>query len=300
MLLGWWGAVPGGWPSTAVRTVWCQALSLPLVARPLGVGGQGSATCVSRVRLVWAWGPSTGPTACALAGRRCALWGWRKGVPRGGAFRRCGGRLSSGAPPPPAVRPLGGPSRSATHVLWARVCGCGGPARIVSLTCVPCGGLCATGVVGSRPRWGRPSPVARGVWCQALSLRSPLVLLGGQPGFRYPCVPGRGWCGRGETAPVPQRRAPLRPLLCAVGVPERRPRGGRLSPLSGASEVRRSPFPGCPPSGRAVGVRCPRAVGAGVRVWGPSTVPLACLPCGGCVPRGWWGAVPRGVGLPAL
>ena len=26
---GWWGAVPGGWPSTVVRGVWCQALSLP-------------------------------------------------------------------------------------------------------------------------------------------------------------------------------------------------------------------------------------------------------------------------------
>ena len=30
----------------------------------------------------------------------------------------------------------------------------------------------------------------------------------------------------------------------------------------------------------------------GVSVWGPSTVPLACTPCGGCAPRGWWGAVP--------
>ena len=29
-----------------------------------------------------------------------------------------------------------------------------------------------------------------------------------------------------------------------------------------------------------------------------STVPLACAPCGGRVPRGWWGAVPGG-GLPA-
>ena len=41
-----------------------------------------------------------------------------------------------------------------------------------------------------------------------------------------------------------------------------------------------------------------RAVGAGVWVLGPITVPLACMPCGGCVPRGWWGAVPRG-GWPA-
>ena len=39
---------------------------------------------MSRARSVRAWGPSTGPTACALAGRRCSLWGWRKGVPGGG------------------------------------------------------------------------------------------------------------------------------------------------------------------------------------------------------------------------
>ena len=48
----------------------------PPAARPL----------VSRLRSVRALGPSTGPTACAPAGRRCSLWGWRKGVPGGGAF----------------------------------------------------------------------------------------------------------------------------------------------------------------------------------------------------------------------
>ena len=39
-------------------------------------------------------------------------------------------------------------------------------------------------------------------------------------------------------------------------------------------------------------------VGASVWMWGPNTVPLACMPRGGCVPRGWWGAVPGGGGLP--
>ena len=56
------------------------------------------------------------------------LWGWRQGVPGGGAFYRCEGRLGSCAPPPPTARPLGGLSGSAIHVLWARACGCGGPA----------------------------------------------------------------------------------------------------------------------------------------------------------------------------
>ena len=54
------------------------------------------------------------------------------------------------------------------------------------------------------------------------------------------------------------------------------------------------------PSGRVVGVRYPRAVGAGVRVWAPSTVSLACMPCWGCVPRRLRGAVPGGDGLPPL
>ena len=79
------GRSRGGWPATVVRGVWCQALSLP--RRPSsGAGSRGSATHVSRVRLVRAWGPSTGPTACAFAGRRCALWGWRQGVPGGGCL----------------------------------------------------------------------------------------------------------------------------------------------------------------------------------------------------------------------
>ena len=39
--------------------------------------------------------------------------------------------------------------------------------------------------------------------------------------------------------------------------------------------VRRSASPDCPPSGRAVVVSHPHAVGAGVWVWGPNTCPLA-------------------------
>ena len=143
------GRSRGGWPATVVRGVWCQALSLP--RRPSsGAGSRGSATGVSRVRLVRAWGPSTGPTACALAGRRCVLRGWREGVHGGGAFRRCEGRLRSGAPPPPAARPLGGLSGSATHVLWARLCGCGGPALSPWLAC-PVGAACRGGGGGPSP-----------------------------------------------------------------------------------------------------------------------------------------------------
>ena len=115
--------------------------------------------------------------------------------------------------------------------------------------------------------------------------------LGRVAGVLRPVCPRCGRCGRGKPAPAPQR-APLR-----AGV-ARRGGGGRASPagclplLRGASDVRRSPSPDCPPTRRAVGVHYPSAVGAGVWVWGPNAVPLAYMPSGGCVPRGWRGAIP--------
>ena len=152
---------------------------------------------------------------------------------------------------------------------------------------------------GAIPGGGWPATVVRGVWCQALSVPRPPVLWSGQPGFRDPCVPGAVGAGSG-TQHRPHSVRPCGPALLAVGVAEGRPRGGCLPPLRGASEVRRCPSPDCPPTGRAVGVRHPPAVGAGVWVLGPNTVPLPCMPCGGIVPRGWWGAVPGGGGLPPL
>ena len=152
-------------------------------------------TLVSWVRLMRALGPGTSPTACALAGRRCSPWGWRKGVPGGGAFHRCEGHLRSGSPPPPTARPPGGPLGSATHVLWVRVCGCGGPTLSPWLAC-PVGAACRGGG-GGPSRGGCPATVVRGVWCQTLSLPRPPVLWGRQPGFRDPCVPGAVRAGVG-------------------------------------------------------------------------------------------------------
>ena len=186
---------------------------------------------MSRVRSVRAWRPSTSPTACALAGRRCSLWGWRKGVPGGGAFHHCDGRPRSGAVPPPTARPLvrkylvshdlGGPLRSATHVRWARVCGCGGPTLSPWPAC-PAGAACRG--VGGGPSPGRvayhrcegrlvsgaiPPPTAR-----------PLERAARVP---RPVCPGCGRCGRGDPAAAPQR-TPLR-----AGVARFRG-GGRASP----------------------------------------------------------------------
>ena len=96
----WGGCFPPLRGAPGVRR--CPPPGLP----SSGAGSQGFASRVSRARSVRAWGPSTGPTACAPAGRRCSLWGWRKGVPGGGAFHCCEGRLVSGAVPPPAARHL--------------------------------------------------------------------------------------------------------------------------------------------------------------------------------------------------
>ena len=91
----------------------------------------------------------------------------------------------------------------------------------------------------------------------------PLCVSCSGPLLRLACL------GGGGPVPVPPY------LACGCGG------GGRASP-DGAP----SPSPDCPPTRRVVGVRYPRAVGAGVWVWGPYTVSLACTPCGGCVPRG--------------
>ena len=213
------GPSPGGWPATVVRGVWCQALS----SRPpvLWSGRPGFRDPGSPVRSVQAWGPSTGPTACALAGRRRSLWGWRKNLPGGGSLHHCEGRLRSGAVPPPTARPLGWLLGSATHVLWPRVCGCGGPtlspwpACPVRAACRGAAGGPSPGRVACHCCEGRlvsaavPPPAAR-----------PLERAARVP---RPVCPWCGRCGPRNRAPAP-RRAPLR-----AGV-ARREGGGRASP----------------------------------------------------------------------
>ena len=180
---------------------------------------------MSRARSMRVCGPSTGPTACALAGRRCSLWGWRKGVPGGGAYHRCEGRLVSGAVPPPAARP----SERAARVLRPVCPGCGRCGRVDPAPApqrAPLrAGVARCGGGGRASPGGVPSTVVRGAWCQALSLPRPLVLRSVQPGFRDPCVPGAVDAGVWtQHRPVSVR--PCGPALLAVGVAEGRPRGG--------------------------------------------------------------------------
>ena len=215
-------ASPGGVPATVVRGAWCQALSL---SRPpvLWSGQPGFRDPVSRVRSVRAWGPSTGPTACAIAGRCCSLWGWRKGVPGKGAFHHCEGHLRSGAVHPPMARPLGGLLGSATHVLWARVCGCGGPTLSLWPAC-PVGAVC---------RGGGGGPPRGGVACHRCGGRlesGTVPLPAARPLERAarvprPVCPRCGRCGRGDPAPVPQSE-PLRAGVARCGGGGRASAGG--------------------------------------------------------------------------
>ena len=222
------------------------------------------------------------------------LLGWRQGVPRGGAFYRCEGRLGSCAPSPPTARPLGGLSGSAIHVLWPRACGCGGPAL--------------------SPRPAHPVGAARhgaGPWRSCAGGRAG----GGGGACAVPpgCAAGGGPVGRGVAVP---HSVPLPSLgrqqsgchwRCAV-------HGGRGPPYhSGSCSPGFSGYDLCGVLARRRGLACsPRppwepAAGAGGRValrllsragGGPSPLPggmgagapAACGPVGG---RGGGGVEPR-------
>ena len=270
----------------------------PSPGRPSsGAGSQGSASRVSRMRSMRAWGPSTVPTACALAGWRCSLWGWRKGVPCGGAFHRCEGRPGSGAVPSPTARPLSGLLGSATHVSWARVRGCGGPTLSPWPAC-PVGAACRGG-------GGGPSP--GGVACHRCVGRlvsgavppRPPVLWNGQPGLRDPCVPGAVGAGVG-TQHRPHSVGPCRLALLAVGVADRGSPGGVLSTVVRGAwrQALSHPRPPGLSSGHSgFRVPCvPGAVGAGagtkhrphsVRPYGPALLAVGVAegcPLWGCLP----------------
>ena len=243
-----------------------------------GAGSQGSAPRVSRVRSVRALGPSTGPTACALAGWRCSLWGCRKGVPWGGAFHHCEGRLGSGAVPSPTARPLSGLLGSATHVPWARVCGCGGPTQSpwpacpVGAACRGVGGGPSPGGVACHRCGGRlvsgavPPPAARPLEWAALAPR--------------PVCPGCGPCGRGDPATA-QRRAPLRAGVARCGGGGRASPGGVLSTVVRGAWCQALSLPRPPVLWGGQSGFCvpcvPGAVGAGV---GTQHRPHSVRPCG--------------------
>ena len=281
---GWRGAVPGG---VACRC--CEGSLVSGAAPPSsGAGGRGSASRVFRLLSVRAWGPSTGSTACALAGRRCSLWGWRKGVPWAGAFHGCEGRLRSGAPPAPTGR--------AVRVRHPHAVGAGvwvwGPITAPS-ACMPCGGCEPRGWRGAVPR-GLACHHCEGCLVSGAVPPPAACPLGRAAGGRDPCVPGAVGAGVG-TQHRPHSVHPCGPALLAVGVAEGRPWGGCPPSLQGASEVRRSPSPDCPLTGRAVGVRYPRLWERACGCGGPTLSPWPARPVGAACRGGGGRPSPGGV-----
>ena len=272
---------PRGVPSTVVRGAWCQALSLRWP--PVLWSGQPGfrVPCVPGAVAAGVGTQHRSHSACDLAGQRCSPWGWRKGVPGGGAFHRCEGRPVSGAVSPLAARPPKRAARVPRPVCPGRGrCWCGDPAPAPQRAPLRAGDARCGGGRGASPGGGVLSTVVRGAWCQALSLPWPPVLL--ERAARVPrrACPGCGRCGRADSAPAPQR-APLRAGVARCGC------GGRASPGGVPSSVVRGawcqalslPRPPVLWSGQpGFRVPCvPGAVGAGV---GTHHRPHSVRPCG--------------------
>ena len=258
-------------------------------------------TRVSRVRLMRACGPSTRPTACALAGRRCSLWGWRKGVPGGGAFHRCEGRLVSGAVPSPAARP---PERAAR--VPRPVCpGCGRCGRVDPAPAPQRAPLRAG--VARCGGGGRASPGGGAFHrCEGRLVSGAAPPPAARPPERAarvprPVCPGCGRCGRVDPASAPQR-APLWAGVARCGG------GGRASPGGVPSTVVRGAWCQALSLPRPLvlwsvqpGLRDPRVPGAvDVGVW-TQHQPHSVRPCGpALLAVGVAEGRPRGGCLPPL
>ena len=205
-------------------------------------------------------GPTLSPWPACPVGAACHRGG---GEPSPGrvACHLCEGRLVSGAVPPPAARPLGRAARVPRPVCpGCGRCGCGDPAPAPRRAPLRAG-VARCGGGGRASPGGRTSAVVRGVWGQAL----PLPWLPAHwAGCRGPLPTGCGCGGVQAWGPItnPTVRA-LASWLRALWWRHEGARGGRLLPGCGASRVRRSPTPNCPPSGRAAGAHYPLAVDAG-------------------------------------
>ena len=270
---------------------------------------------------------------------RCApLLPWRAQCPvcvcaalaaGSGGFGPAPGVVSLSFPPPrpacSALRVAGRPVRvSLTLARWYAIpcglwvprarSGCPSGSPRVSLSCV-----CARALAVSAPppRW----VVWRAhlAWSRHWALVGPFHVVRAPPRVLPRSLAPSGVLG-GGCGPVP-----VPPYLAwGCGGGGRASPGGCLRPLRGASGVLRSSSPDCPSTGWAVGVR---VVGAGVRVWGPCSVPVGaarrgagpwrsyaggraggggggCAVSSGCAagagPVGRGVALPRSVPLPSL
>ena len=223
------GRPRGGVPSTVVRGAWCQALPLSrlLVLRSVQPGFRDPCVPVAVDAGVWT---QHRPHSVRPCGPALLAVGVAEGRPRGGLPSTVvrGAWCQALSLPRPLVFRSVQPGFRDPCVPGAVDAGVWTQHRPHSVR--PCGpALLAVGVAEGRPRGGLSSTVVRGAWCQALSLPRLPVLRSVQPGFRDPRVPGAVGVGVGARH-QPHSVRPCGPALLAVGVAERRPRGGCLPP----------------------------------------------------------------------
>ena len=288
---------PGGAPPAWVWGVRGRALSnhrLPA----LWAGCRGPLPTGCGCGGVRAWGPVTNPTERAFA---CCGGGMR--ALGGGASRLGVGRPGSGALPPPAARPLGGLPGPTTDWLWVR-----GGAGVGTCHQPHSARSCILWGRHEGARGGRLLP-GRGASGVGRSPTPDCPPSGRAAGADYLLAVGAGGVRAWGPVTNPTARA-LASWLCAPWGRHEGARGGRLLPGCGASGVRRSPTPDCPPCGRAAGAHYPLAVGAGgcglgdpsptpqrallragfARCWGGTRAPGGGASCLG-VGRPGWGAL---------
>ena len=159
---------------SVVRRVCGQALPLPRLSA-LWAGCWVRHPILLWARVCGCGGPALSPRVACPVG--AALRGGGGGRLRGGGPPSLRGASGVRRCPSPFARPLGRPSGSATHMLWARACGCGGPALSPRPAC-PVGAACR-GDGGWSPPGRVVATVARVIWCQTLSLPQPPALWGG-------------------------------------------------------------------------------------------------------------------------
>ena len=140
---------------SVVRGICGQALPLPRLSA-LWAGCRGPSSTLAVGAAVRVWGPGAVTSACMPCGGR-APWGWWGPSPGGWPAIVARGVWCQALSLPRSSGLWAGRRGSATHMLWARVCGCGGPAlspRVHALW-----ELRAAGVVGGHPRGGGLPPL---------------------------------------------------------------------------------------------------------------------------------------------
>ena len=185
-------------------------------------------------------------------------------------------------------------SGSATHLLWARMCGRRGPALSLWLACP---------AEGSVPR-GRWEAVPGGLAFHSCEERLvsgavPSSPFGGEARVPRPVFPRRSWAGRGDPAQTPQL-ALLRAVVARCGGCGRASPGGAPRAVAGGVSVQALCLPRLPVLAAGCRDPLPTCCGRGCAGLGAQQCPfgLGALQWARC--RGGGGRPSWGSGLPPL